>query len=62
MVDIEQIVSFYPGYLHSFKKNLLREYFQYKILEIIFDSKFGDKLSFMGGTAAHIVYQNERFA
>lgn len=62
MLDIEQIESFYPEYLRTFKKNLLREYLQYKILEIIFDSKFGKNLSFMGGTAARIIYSNTRFS
>lgn len=62
MLDITQIESFYPGYLRGFKRNLLREYLQYKILEIIFDSKFADKLSFMGGTATRIIHSNNRFS
>lgn len=62
MLDIKQIESFYPESLRPFKKNILREYIQYKILEAIFDSKFGDKLVFMGGTAARILYQNTRFS
>lgn len=62
MLDIEQIVSFYPENLRPFKRNLLREYFQYKILEAIFDSEFGEKLVFMGGTALRIVYSNRRFS
>lgn len=62
MLDIKQIESFYPEYLRSFKKNLLREYLQYKILEILFDSTFGERLSFMGGTAAHIIHGNTRFS
>lgn len=62
MLDLDQIASFYPEYLRSFKRNLLREYLQYKILEAIFDSRFADKLCFMGGTAAHIIYQNTRFS
>lgn len=62
MLDIKQIESFYPEYLRTFKRNLLREYLQYKILEIIFDSKFGEKLSFMGGTAIRMVHSNTRFS
>ena len=62
MLDIRQIESFYPENLRPFKKNILREYIQYKILEAIFDSKFGDKLVFMGGTASRILYQNTRFS
>ena len=62
MLDIKQVESFYPEYLRAFKRSLLREYLQYKILEVIFDSKFGEKLCFMGGTATHIIYQNNRFS
>lgn len=62
MLSIEQIETFYPEYLRSFKRNLLREYLQYKILEIIFDSKFGEKLSFMGGTATRVIHSNTRFS
>ncbi len=62
MLDIGQIESFYPEYLKPFKRNLLREYLQYKILDIIFESKFGERLSFMGGTAARIIHSNTRFS
>jgi len=62
MLDIGQIETFYPEYLRAFKRNLLREYLQYKILEIIFDSKFGERLAFMGGTATHIIHGNTRFS
>lgn len=62
MLELEQIESFYPKNLRMFKKNLLREYLQYKILEIIYDSEFGQKLVFMGGTATRIIHGNTRFS
>ena len=62
MLDLKQIESFYPSYLKTFKRSLLREYLQYKILDIIFSSQFSQKLSFMGGTAIHIVHGNPRFS
>ncbi len=62
MLDIKQIESFYPESLRPFKKNLLREYMQYKILEAIFDSEFGRKLGLLGGTAARIIHGNTRFS
>jgi predicted nucleotidyltransferase component of viral defense system len=62
MLDLKQIESFYPDFLKPFRENLLREYLQYKILEIIFDSGYGKKLVFMGGTAIHIVHYNTRFS
>ena len=62
MLDIKQIESFYPEYIRKFKRNILREYIQYKILEIIYASEFGASLIFMGGTAAHIIHGNTRFS
>lgn len=62
MLELKQIESFYPENLRSFKRNLLREYLQYKILEVIFSSGFADKLSFMGGTAIHTGYGLPRFS
>jgi hypothetical protein len=38
MLDLHQIESFYPEHLRAFKKNILREYLQYKVLDIIYDS------------------------
>ena len=62
MIDINQIISFYPENLRPFKRNLLREYFQYKILEAVFDSDFGGRLVLMGETALRVVYSNKRFS
>jgi len=62
MLDIKQIESFYPEHLRPFKRNLLREYLQYKILEAIFESPLADKLTFMGGTCIHIVHGSPRFS
>ncbi|MCK4420268.1 nucleotidyl transferase AbiEii/AbiGii toxin family protein [candidate division WOR-3 bacterium] len=62
MLDIEQIEDFYPDNLKPFKRNILREYLQYKILEAIFDSEFCGKLSFMGGTALRVILSNKRFS
>ena len=62
MLDIEQIQSFYPQHIRPFKKNLLREYLQYKILEAIFESPLAEKLTFMGGTCIHIIHGSPRFS
>lgn len=62
MLELRQIESFYPEPLRSFKKNILREYLQYKILEIIFSSEFSPELFFMGGTAIHIAHGLPRFS
>lgn len=62
MLDIKQIESFYPEYLRKFKRTILREYIQYKILEVVYSSKLGASLIFMGGTATHIIHGNARFS
>ena len=62
MLTLNQIEQNYPEKLQPFKKNILREYLQYKILEIIFNSKLASKLSFLGGTALRILYGNTRFS
>ena len=62
MIDITQIEKFYSEELRHFKKNIFREYLQYKILEIIYGSPFGKNLFFMGGTAIHILHDSQRFS
>jgi predicted nucleotidyltransferase component of viral defense system len=62
MISINELVSFYPDKLKPFKKNILREYLQYKILQIIYDSNHFNALVFMGGTAIRIIYGNTRFS
>ncbi|MBW6481052.1 MAG: nucleotidyl transferase AbiEii/AbiGii toxin family protein [Bacteroidales bacterium] len=62
MISIDEISKYYPEKLHSFKNFILREYLQYKILEIVFESEFGKQLSFLGGTCLRIVHNNNRFS
>jgi predicted nucleotidyltransferase component of viral defense system len=62
MLELKQIEAFFPEHLRHFKCNLLREYLQYKILEAIFTSPYGQKLVFMGGTAIHIAHGLPRFS
>jgi predicted nucleotidyltransferase component of viral defense system len=62
MIHIDEIRKFYPDKLHPFSSFLLREYLQFKILEIIYQSPYANQLIFMGGTAIRIVHQNQRFS
>ena len=62
MLELRQIESFYPEHLRHFKRNILREYLQYKMLAVIFGGKFSAKLVFMGGTAIHIAHGSGRFS
>ena len=62
MLDMSQIEEFFSIPLRSFKRNLLREYLQYKALEAIYDSPSGGSLVFMGGTAVHLLHGGPRFS
>jgi len=62
MLNFDDIISTYPKRLQGFKKNILKEYLQYKILDIIFSSKNSGKLTFIGGTAIRIVHDSSRFS
>lgn len=62
MLNIKEIESYYPANLRAFKRSLMREYLQYKILEIIFGTNQAAKLSFLGGTAIRMLHGNKRFS
>lgn len=62
MISLDEIRSFYPENLHSRSEFLLREYLQYKILELLFQSSYATKIAFLGGTCLRIVHNNQRFS
>ena len=62
MLSIKEIEKLYPEKLRVHKRFILREYLQHKILELIFESKYGSKLCFLGGTCLRIVHNNTRFS
>jgi predicted nucleotidyltransferase component of viral defense system len=62
MLSLANIEKYYPASERPFKKSILREYLQYKILEIIFNSKIGQSLAFLGGTNLRVIYNNNRFS
>ena len=62
MLNFEDVLNAYPERLRGFKENILKEYLQYRILDIIYGSPYADKLVFMGGTAIRIVHQGVRFS
>lgn len=61
MINLSEIRKYYPN-LTGFDKSILREYLQYKILDIIFKSEIAGKLSFIGGTAIKICHGSSRFS
>jgi len=62
MLSLEELKPYYPDSLHNYERFIIREYLQYKILEIIFDSPYEHKLAFMGGTCLRIVHNSNRFS
>ncbi|MFA6433318.1 MAG: nucleotidyl transferase AbiEii/AbiGii toxin family protein [Elusimicrobiales bacterium] len=62
MLSLVNIEKYYPPRERPFKRNILREYLQCKILEIVFNTETGRGLAFLGGTALRIVYGNNRFS
>ncbi len=62
MLTLSEIEKFYPENLRNYKRFLLREYLQYKILQIIFESEYATKLVFLGDTCLRVVYGNNRFS
>lgn len=62
MMDLEQIARQFPQHLSLQKQAMLREYLQCVILEILFESRFAQKFSFLGGTCLRLVHGNTRFS
>ena len=62
MIDFSQLLEFYPRELHHYRRNILREYLQYKILATIASVPDGNFLRFMGGTCIHFVHGSKRFS
>lgn len=62
MLSIKEIEKLYPENLRKYKRFILREYLQHKILELIYESKYGSKLCFLGGTCLRIIHGNTRFS
>jgi predicted nucleotidyltransferase component of viral defense system len=62
MLSLTDIEKTYPENLRGFKKFILREYLQHKLLQILFDSEYANELCFLGGTCLRIVHGNTRFS
>jgi predicted nucleotidyltransferase component of viral defense system len=62
MLRLDELKPYYPSNLHDYERFIIREYLQYKILEIIFEGPHANKLSLLGGTCLRIAYDNKRFS
>ncbi len=62
MLDINDIKKYYNDKRALNLRHIFREYLQYKILEVLFNSSIKNKISFLGGTAIRIVHKSNRFS
>jgi predicted nucleotidyltransferase component of viral defense system len=62
MLTLSEIRPYFSEELHRFPRFMLREYLQYKILEILYESSYATGLCFLGGTCLRIVHGNRRFS
>ncbi|MBP6813127.1 MAG: nucleotidyl transferase AbiEii/AbiGii toxin family protein [Saprospiraceae bacterium] len=62
MLNLSEIIRAYPESLHMHRAFILREYLQYKILEILFEGRYASKFCFLGGTCLRLVHNNLRFS
>ena len=62
MLNYEDIENHFPESIKHQKKYILMEYFQYKILNILFNLKYSEKIVFIGGTSLRIIYGTKRFS
>lgn len=63
MLTLEQIAQYFPETV--FRKNrqgALVEYLQYELLDSLFNTTGSENLSFIGGTAVHILHNSPRFS
>ena len=65
MINFEEIKSFFA---ESLRKNpshfeyMLKEYFHYRMLDMIYSGEYALKLSFIGGTSLRILHHIQRFS
>jgi predicted nucleotidyltransferase component of viral defense system len=65
MINFDEIKSFFA---EGLRKNpahfeyMLKEFFHYRMLDLIFSGEYASKLSFIGGTNLRILHQIQRFS
>jgi predicted nucleotidyltransferase component of viral defense system len=65
MISFDDIKSFFADSVRrnpSHFKYMLKEYFHYRMLDIIFSGEYASKLSFIGGTSLRILHHIQRFS
>jgi len=65
MISFEEIKTFFSEGLRknpAYSEYMLKEYFHYRMLDVIFSGEYASKLSFIGGTNLRILYHIQRFS
>ena len=65
MISFEEIKTFFAEGLRKNPSHyvyMLKEYFHYRMLDIIFSGEYASKMSFIGGTNLRILHQIQRFS
>jgi len=65
MISFEEIKSFFAEGLRrnpAHYEYMLKEYFHYRMLDMIFSGEYASKLNFIGGTNLRILHQIQRFS
>jgi predicted nucleotidyltransferase component of viral defense system len=62
MITLDEIRAGYPAALHDRSSFLLREYLQYRILQLIYRTAHARQLVFLGGTCLRLIHGNQRFS
>jgi len=65
MISFDEIKTFFTDTLRrnpSHSEYMLKEYFHYRMLDIIYSGEYASKLSFIGGTNLRILHQIQRFS
>jgi predicted nucleotidyltransferase component of viral defense system len=65
MISFDEIKSFFAESLRrnpSHFEYMLKDYFHYRMLDIIFSGEYASRLSFIGGTNLRILYHIQRFS
>ncbi|HDQ26644.1 MAG TPA: nucleotidyl transferase AbiEii/AbiGii toxin family protein [bacterium] len=62
MIALESLLKHYPQELRGFKRNILAEYLQCRVLGYLYSGAEGAKMIFIGGTAIRLCHESLRFS
>ncbi|MBN2213361.1 MAG: nucleotidyl transferase AbiEii/AbiGii toxin family protein [Bacteroidales bacterium] len=65
MISFDEIKSFFSDSIRrnpAYFEYMQKDYFHYRLLDIIFSGKYASKLSFIGGTNLRILHHIQRFS